>query len=218
VTEWLILIVAHTEISVPFWAREWVNKSDLGKRARRRHNKRTNRLRRQEQADAALHADDQAEAAAGENEVDGADDDAVESVEDVEESKEKKAVDEREDIIYKLLYASTKLDPVRVAGLIVVDRDHRRIKIESPQYRLLRNMFLAQQPTVRERQMVDLVRTNDHATFLRYYAEWRPLYENVRERYDALCAYVDQVYALVKDMEARSYHEWVRRYASHQIA
>ncbi len=121
-------------------------------------------------------------------------------------------MEEREEIIYKLLYASTKLDPMRVAGLVVADPCHRRIKIESPQYRLLRNMFLAQQPTVRERQMVDLVRTNAHDTFLRYYPEWRPLYDDVLARYNGLCAYVERVYALVKDMEPRPYHEWVRRY------
>jgi hypothetical protein len=197
-----------TEISVPFWAREWVNKSDLGKRARRRHNKRTNRLRRK-----------QAEGGSGPPEQEDedrpdADGDADENADDAdaEEAKEKKAVEEREDIIYRLLYASTKLDPMRVAGLVVADPCHRRIKIESPQYRLLRNMFLAQQPTVRERQMVDLVRTNAHDTFLRYYPEWRPLYDDVRARYHRLCAYVERVYALVKDMEPRPYHEWVRRY------
>lgn len=117
----------------------------------------------------------------------------------------------RDRIVNQLLYQSTKLDPMKHAGLIVMDNQYHRIKIESPQYRILRNLFLAQQPTVLERLMVDFVRTNDKATFLQFYPEWRSLFEDVRARYSSMCSYVTEMYGLVKNLDKLSYHEWVKR-------
>lgn len=203
------------DIAIPFWAREWGNMHELGKRARRRHNKKMNRMRRKAQAESEKEPENKEanEEAEGGDETesigqqDEIDDESI-------EARERSKVEQRDTVVHKLMYRSTQLNPMRTAGLIVMDRRFQRIKIESPQYRILRNMFLAQQPTVRERQMLDFVRANRHAEFLQFYTEWRPLYEDLRERYDSLFSYAQKTYELVKVLDARSYHKWVKEYVS----
>jgi hypothetical protein len=102
------------------------------------------------------------------------------------------------------------LDPTEQAGYIVCDCEFNRIRIESPQFRILRTLSIAQAPTALERAMLDIVRTNhqQHTNFLNYFPEFEKLYGNLAERYTRLIDYLQGLLDQVKDLDDREYHQW----------
>jgi len=43
---------------------------------------------------------------------------------------------------------------------------------------------------------------------LKYYPEWIPEYSKWEKRYDRLCEYVESIYRIMKEMDAREYNDW----------
>ena len=70
--------------------------------------------------------------------------------------------DFKEQVIYGLLRASAAPDPMAQAGYVICDPDFNRTKIESPQFRLLRQMNTAKEPVIASPEIFDYLRTNQH--------------------------------------------------------
>ncbi len=70
--------------------------------------------------------------------------------------------DFKEQVIYGILRASAALDPTAQAGYVICDPEFNRIKIESPQFRLLRQMNTAKEPVIASPEIFDYLRTNQH--------------------------------------------------------
>jgi hypothetical protein len=87
--------------------------------------------------------------------------------------------------------ACQALNPVECEGYVVVDHAFNRVKVKSPQYVALAHM----KDGMSNRRMLDLVRTNEGSEFLAHFPEYRPLYEEIRVKFDGLVAELETVYA-----------------------
>lgn len=100
---------------------------------------------------------------------------ATEDIEPEENEEEAQEGDDsglgKEGCIYGLLRAAALIDPMKQAGYILCDKNFNRMKIESPQYRLIRHLNTSKESQILDPEILDYVRTNDHvyvAPFLCY--------------------------------------------------
>lgn len=91
------------------------------------------------------------------------------------------------------------LNPMEEEGYVVVDAQFNRIKLKNPQYVALSHI----KEGMSLRRMIEIVRTNENEEFLAYFPEFKGLYEEVREKYNALVAEIEEVYAAHKDIEVQ---------------
>jgi len=89
------------------------------------------------------------------------------------------------------LSAAKQLRAIEAEGFVACDARFNRVKIKSPQYvalALMKESFSA-------RRMLEVVKANETEEFLTYFPEMRPLYEQVRARWESVCAAVEAEYA-----------------------
>jgi len=106
--------------------------------------------------------------------------------------------------IEEIITASNILDPMDSEGYIVCDgrsprsahRNFNRIKIKSPQYVAISHLKTG----FSTRRIIEIVVTNEGEEFLAYYPEWKELYQQVRDKYDALVRDIETDYAQYKDI------------------
>ena len=79
--------------------------------------------------------------------------------------------------------AAKTLSPMRGEGYVVRDAAFNRVKVKSPQYVTLAHL----KDAMTGRRLLEIVRANESDEFLSYFPEFRPAYEAVRRKYDALC-------------------------------
>ena len=94
------------------------------------------------------------------NQPEGEEDEEQET--DPKEEEKIPETDFKEQVIYGLLRASAALDPMAQAGYVICDPDFNRTKIESPQFRLLRQMNTTKEPVIASPEIFDYLRTNQH--------------------------------------------------------
>lgn len=94
------------------------------------------------------------------------------------------------------LEAAQKLRGIDGEGFVVRDDQFRRIKVKSPQYVALAHL----KDTLSPRSMLEIIRKNESAEFLNYFPEMRPVYEDVSNRFNALCEKLEAEYAAHKDI------------------
>jgi hypothetical protein len=95
--------------------------------------------------------------------------------------------------------AAAKLRGIDGEGFVVRDAGFRRIKVKCPQYVALSHL----KDTLSPRSMLDIIRKADSDEFLTYFPELRPVYEQVKAKFDGLCDALDAEYAAVKHIESQ---------------
>jgi hypothetical protein len=106
--------------------------------------------------------------------------------------------------IEEIITASNILDPMDSEGYIVCDgrsprsahRNFNRLKIKSPQYVAISHWKTG----FSTRRIIEIVVTNEGEEFLAYYPEWKDLYQQIRDKYDALVRDIETDYAQYKDI------------------
>jgi hypothetical protein len=93
--------------------------------------------------------------------------------------------------------ACNALNPMECEGYVVVDGNFNRVKVKSPQYVALAHM----KDGMSNRRMLDLVRTNEGSEFLAHFPEYRPLYEEIKGKFDGLVAELETVYTAAAGIE-----------------
>ena len=101
--------------------------------------------------------------------------------------------------IEEIIEASNILDPMDSEGYIVCDRNFKRIKIKSPQYVAISHLKTG----FSTRRIIEIVVTNEGEEFLAYYPEWKELYQQVRDKYDALVKDIETDYFQYKDISVQ---------------
>ncbi len=96
----------------------------------------------------------------------------------------------------KSLTSCNAINPLECEGYIAVDRNFNRIKIKSPQYVALAHT----KDSMSARSMMQIIRANESDEFLNYFPEFRPLYDDLRGKFDALCKGLDNAYEGIRDI------------------
>lgn len=92
--------------------------------------------------------------------------------------------------------ACRELDPVKCAGFLVVDDRMRRVKVVSPQYSALSRLsWWSGDEAALRLLLLEVVRANDHDSFIRRYPQWEATYRQVRQQFHALLSLLEQVYS-----------------------
>lgn len=75
--------------------------------------------------------------------------------------------------------------------------------------------------------MMDLIRSNDHVTFLEYFTQLQPLYESVKKDFDNFCDEFQKVYTSIRfdindpnldqKLLARNYAATAKKYNYYQL-
>ncbi len=90
--------------------------------------------------------------------------------------------------------ALLKMDGGNQEGFVIVDGSKNRVKMKCEDY-VKKHRLVS---SLSQRNMLDLVRTNEGTEFLAYFPEWKDVYDEIKEKYDALTAEVDQDYKKLK--------------------
>lgn len=98
--------------------------------------------------------------------------------------------------ISDIVAAAAILNPMESEGFVVVDADFHRVKVKSPQYVAIHHL----KDGLSERRMLELVRTNEGSEFLAYFPELKPLFDEIKAKYDALVADIEMNYERLKDI------------------
>lgn len=97
------------------------------------------------------------------------------------------------------LKAANALNPMQQEGFVVVDANYNRVKVKSPQYVALHHM----KDGFSKRRMMEVVRTNEHTEFLTYFPEYKPLFDEIKCRYDALVVGAGTVWESIRTIQDR---------------
>ena len=96
-----------------------------------------------------------------------------------------------------VLGAAEQIHPMNGEGFVVCDAQFRRVKIKSAQYvalHHLRDQFSLP-------KIIELVRAGEGDEFLAYFPDFRPQFEDVRNRFNATCAQSEADFAELKAIE-----------------
>lgn len=87
------------------------------------------------------------------------------------------------------------IDGVRQEGYVVVDANFNRVKVKHPQYVALHH--LKDSLGGGNKSMVRILQSNEGSEFLTYYPEFRPMYDEVKAKFDAWVDGMDEVYDIL---------------------
>lgn len=87
------------------------------------------------------------------------------------------------------------MDPLEQEGYVVVDRHFNRIKIKHPGYVALHHLRGNGNPTMKS--MLEVVRTNEGSELLASFPEWKPMYEDIRSKYESFIHEMEYAYVSV---------------------
>jgi hypothetical protein len=74
-------------------------------------------------------------------------------------------------------------------GYVVKDKDYKRIKVKSPAYVAVHHLISG----LNEKRLLELMRTNETGEFLTYFPEYTPHVEELRAKFAAVTAYLDDI-------------------------
>eukprot|EP01087_Luapelamoeba_hula_P007154 TRINITY_DN1737_c0_g1_i4.p1 TRINITY_DN1737_c0_g1~~TRINITY_DN1737_c0_g1_i4.p1 ORF type:complete len:450 (-),score=46.53 TRINITY_DN1737_c0_g1_i4:93-1442(-) len=128
----------------------------------------------------------------------------------LETESEESTDEEQERIIYQLLRCAARVDPMQNAGLIVCDTQNHRLRIETPQLRVLRHMFFAKEEASSRAELLEMIKLNPHtaSTMLAYYPEWAAWWTEEKQSFDEMMVYLSTLYTKCLHEDARAYHLW----------
>lgn len=92
------------------------------------------------------------------------------------------------------------LNPIKNEGFVVCDNNFRRVKIKSPQYVKL-NLLKGAKGQFTDRYLIDIIQSNEEEEFLGYFEEYRPKYNELKEKYLNLIQGLENLYEEVKEIE-----------------
>ena len=96
-----------------------------------------------------------------------------------------------------VLHAAEQIHPMNGEGFVVCDAQFRRLKIKSSQYVALHH--LRDQFSIPK--MIELVRAGEGDEFLAYFPDFRPQFEDVRARFQSLCAQSEADFSQLRSIE-----------------
>lgn len=88
------------------------------------------------------------------------------------------------------------MKPLEQEGYVIVDAQFRRVKVKSPAYVAVHHMRDGFGP----RRLVEVIRMGETTELLAHFPEWKPDFDAVQSKYDALIATIDADYARLKDI------------------
>lgn len=91
------------------------------------------------------------------------------------------------------------LNPMEQEGYVIVDAACNRIKVKHPGYVAIHHLRDGFGP----RRLVEIIRSGEAPELLTYYPEWKPKFEEIQVRYDALVAEIEADYAHLKGIETQ---------------
>lgn len=82
------------------------------------------------------------------------------------------------------------MDPLAQEGYVVVDKHFNRVKVKHPGYVAIHHMRDGFGP----RRMLEVVRTGEHSELLAHFPEWKPVHDDVEQRFNALVTVLKEAY------------------------
>lgn len=95
------------------------------------------------------------------------------------------------------LDACKALRPTECEGYVVCDAAFNRLKVKSPQYVALSLL----KENLSPRRMLEIVRANESDEFFAYFPELRPAYDEMRARFDRVCAEINSTFGSLRAIE-----------------
>jgi hypothetical protein len=90
------------------------------------------------------------------------------------------------------------LDPLHNEGYVIVDGSNCRVKVKHPGYVAIHHLKDSHGKSMKS--LLSIVLNGESAEFGNYFAEYKPLLDEVRQKYDSLVAELEAAYAKVKDI------------------
>jgi T4 RnlA family RNA ligase len=87
------------------------------------------------------------------------------------------------------------IDPLNQEGYVVVDGSFNRNKVKSPAYVAIHHMRGNGGPS--PKSLLQIVRTNESSELLTHFPEWKPLYDDVKARFDSLLSELEADYTRI---------------------
>ena len=131
---------------------------------------------------------------------------AREQAREKEKNKERDSL--KEEMLGGLLYAASRLDPARQAGYVIRDSEGRRLKVDSPQLKIVRWLSVSLEESLIESQLLDVVRVNPYRGFLETLLEWKERCERVESKYERMAAFMQGVLDEAYGLDDRAYGIW----------
>lgn len=91
----------------------------------------------------------------------------------------------------------SELDPMKQEGFVVRDIRFNRIKIKSPQYVALHHI----KGSFSARRMLEVIMKHEHQEFISYFQEWKPAYEEIKNRIEQLLLKTTELWNQYKDIK-----------------
>jgi hypothetical protein len=98
--------------------------------------------------------------------------------------------------IEDVLKTMDSIPPTEGEGYVICDGNFNRIKVKTPQYVALAHM----RDGMGSRRMLEVIRSNESSEFLTYFPEFKSLYDQIKEKYDALVSQIESAWEKVKDI------------------
>lgn len=85
-----------------------------------------------------------------------------------------------------------QMDPLKQEGYVIVDAKFNRIKVKHPGYVAIHHIKGDQGPT--PKRMLEVARSGEGTELLVHFPEWKPLYDDVKGKYEVLVAELEQAF------------------------
>lgn len=99
----------------------------------------------------------------------------------------------------EVIAAAECLDPMASEGYIICDANFNRVKVKSPQYVAISHL----REGFSTRRMIEIILANEGEEFLSYFPEWTEIYQQIKERYQALISEIEEVYQQHQSIETQ---------------
>ena len=97
----------------------------------------------------------------------------------------------------EVMSACQQLNPMEQEGYVVCDSSFNRVKAKSPQYVALHHIA----GSFSARRMLEVVMTNEQTEFLLHFADWKPVYDQIKERVDKIIDEAEKLWLESKDIK-----------------
>lgn len=91
------------------------------------------------------------------------------------------------------------MSAIEQEGWVLVDEDFNRVKVKHPQYIVLHHMRGEGNPS--PKKALEVILAGEHEEVLTYWPEWRPLFQEVSQRFTTLVEQLTLRYDLIKGIE-----------------
>lgn len=88
-----------------------------------------------------------------------------------------------------------QMDPLRQEGYVIHDKHFNRIKVKHPGYVAIHHLKGEQGPT--PKRMLEIARTGEGSEILAHFPEWKPLYDDVKVKFDNLVTELESDFSTI---------------------